>query len=70
MNYVIQVIIEQKEINLKVNLYNELSNNKICYETNRIKIEQFLRRNKLICDQIKEVRIQERFIKSSSHTIK
>jgi methionine salvage enolase-phosphatase E1 len=64
-DYVVQVIIEQKEMNLKVNLYNELSNNKICYETNRIKIEESLRKNKLISNQIKEVRVQERFIKSS-----
>lgn len=64
-DYVVQVIIEQKEMNLKVNLYNELSNNKISYETNRVKIEEALRRNKLVNNQIKEVNVQERFIKSS-----
>ena len=46
-DYVVQVIIEQKEMNsMKINLYNELSNNKICYEKNRIKIEEALKRNK------------------------
>ena len=68
-DYVVQVIIEQKEMNsMKINLYNELSNNKICYEKNRIKIEEALKRNKYSNLLIKEVQIKERFIKPSSLT--
>ena len=68
-DYVVQVIIEQKEMNsMKINLYNELSNNKICYEKKRIKIEEALKRNKYSNLLIKEVQIKERFIKPSSLT--